>query len=62
MKRGTLKDRIAAMSVIVSTNPVHKLYALDGLLQFAANPNARMAQMAAEALEDLFLSTLLPPN
>jgi ribosome biogenesis protein MAK21 len=66
MKRGTLKDRIAAMSVVVSTNPVHKLYALDGLLQMAGccggQTNARMAQMAAEALEDLFLSTLLPPN
>ena len=66
MKRGTLKDRIAAMSVIVSTNPVHKLYALDGLLQMAGcsggQTNARMAQMAAEALEDLFLNTLLPPK
>jgi ribosome biogenesis protein MAK21 len=66
MKRGTLKDRIAAMSVVVSTNPVHKLYALDGLLQMAGcsggQTNARMAQMAAEALEDLFISTLLPPN
>jgi ribosome biogenesis protein MAK21 len=66
MKRGTLKDRIAAMSVVVSTNPVHKLYALDGLLQMAGcsggQTNSRMTQMAAEALEDLFLSTLLPPN
>lgn len=62
MKRGTLKDRIAAMSIIVSTNPVHKLHALDGLLTMAANPNARTAQMAAEALEDLFLRTLLPSN
>jgi ribosome biogenesis protein MAK21 len=66
MKRGTLKDRIAAMSVVVSTNPVHKLYALDGLLQMAGcsggQTNSRMAQMAAEALEDLFRLTLLPPN
>jgi ribosome biogenesis protein MAK21 len=35
MKHGTLKDRIAAMSVIVSTNPIHKLYALDMLLNLA---------------------------
>lgn len=62
MKRGTLKDRIAAMSVVVSTNPVHKLHALDGLLAMATNPNARMAQLAAQALEDLFLRTLLPSN
>ena len=32
MRRGTLKDRVAAMSVVVSTHPVHKLYALDMLL------------------------------
>ena len=32
MRRGTLKDRIAAMSVVVSSHPVHKLYALDMLL------------------------------
>ncbi len=35
MKRGTLKDRIAAMAVVVSSHPVHKLYALDMLLQLA---------------------------
>jgi len=62
MKRGTLKDWIAAMSVVASTNPVHKLHALDGMLSMSANHNARMAQMAAEALEDFFLQTLLSPN
>jgi ribosome biogenesis protein MAK21 len=95
MKHGTLKDRIAAMSVVVSTNPVHKFYALDGLLHMAGchtsshssssshhqssnnnnnnynnktttessnNTNSRVAQMAAEAMEELFLTTLLPPD
>jgi ribosome biogenesis protein MAK21 len=69
MKKGTLKDRIAAMSVVVSTDPVHKLYALDGLLQMAGcsesgslQTNSRVAQLAAEALEDLFLNTFLPPD
>ena len=70
MKRGTLKDRIAAMSVVISSNPVHKLYALDMLLSLAGvstgnttnttNTNERVAQMAAEALMDLFTNTLLP--
>jgi len=74
MRKGTLKDRIAAMSVVVSTDPVHKFYALDGLLQMAgcsttsesssssnhSQPNTRVAQLAAEALEDLFLHTFLP--
>ena len=67
MKKGTLKDRIAATSVLVSTDPIHKLSALDSLLNMAGcsdacQSNSRVAQMAAEALEDLFLNTLLPPG
>ena len=76
MKRGTLKDRIAAMSVTASTDPIHKLYALDSLLQMATgssatmdlsrrtsgNTNSRVAQLASEALEDLFLHTYLPSD
>lgn len=67
MKKGTLKDRIAATSVLVSTDPIHKLSALDSLLGMAGcsdscPSNSRVAQMAAEALEDLFLNTLLPPG
>lgn len=67
MKKGTLKDRIAATSVLISTDPIHKLSALDSLLGMAGcsdsgQSNRRVAQMAAEALEDLFLNTLLPPG
>jgi ribosome biogenesis protein MAK21 len=72
MKRGTLKDRIAAMSVVVGSHPVHKLYALDMLLNLAgvstgernhsSQTNDRVSQMASEALTDLFTTTLLPPN
>jgi ribosome biogenesis protein MAK21 len=72
MKRGTLKDRIAAMSVVVSTSPVHKLYALDMLLNLAgistlesgnsSQTNERVSAMAAEALTDLFSNTLLPTH
>lgn len=69
MKKGTLKDRVASMSVVVSTDPVHKFYALDGLLQMAGcsesgsqQTNSRVAQLAAEALEDLFLNTFLPSD
>jgi len=70
MKRGTLKDRIAAMSVVLSSSPVHKLYALDMLLNLAgvstidgghsSQTNERVSSMASEALTDLFSSTLLP--
>lgn len=74
MKRGTLKDRIAAMSVVVGMDSVHKLYALDMLLDLAgcgvdtrhgelgSIPNARVGQMASEALSDLFTNTLLPKH
>ena len=71
MKRGTLKDRIAAMSVVVGMDCIHKLYALDMLLDLAgcgvgtsgndmtSIPNSRVGQMASEALSDLFANTLL---
>ena len=72
IRKGTLKDRIAAMSVTLSTDPIHKLYALDGLLSMvgcstsasdgSGKANSRVAQLTAEALEDLFINTLLPPN
>ena len=53
--------------MLVSTDPIHKLSALDSLLGMAGcadsgQSNSRVAQMAAEALEDLFLNTLLPPG
>lgn len=60
VSKGTLKDRIAAMSILVSNHPVHKLSELDGLLSLLSS-NARVAQ-AAEALQDLFLHTLLPSD
>jgi len=68
MRKGTLKDRIAAMSVSASSDPIHKLYALDGLLSMVGcsetggKANSRVAQLTAEALDDLFLNTLLPPH
>lgn len=73
MKRGTLKDRVAAMSVVIGMDCMHKLYALDMLLDLAgcglgggdmmgAVPNSRVGQMASEALADLFTNTLLPKD
>lgn len=68
MKKGTLKDRIAATSVTVSSDPLHKFYALDGLLSMAGcaesggKSNSRVAQLSAQALEDLFINTLLPKH
>jgi ribosome biogenesis protein MAK21 len=72
MRKGTLKDRIAAMSVTVSSDPIHKFYALEGLLSMVGcssnggknggKANSRVAQLAAEALDDLFINIFLPSN
>lgn len=68
MKRGTLKDRVAAMSVTSSQAPIHKLHSgLDALLKLAtqaktASQQQRVNQLAGEALVDLFLNTYLPPD
>ena len=71
MRKGTLKDRIAAMSVTLSADPLHKFYALDGLMSMVGvsstsadvgKANSRVAQLTAEALENLFVNTLLPTD
>lgn len=68
MRKGTLKDRIAAMSVSVSSSPLSKFYALDGLLamvgcsESGGKTNSRVAGLTAEALDDLWLNTFLPPD
>jgi len=68
MKRGTLKDRVAAMSVTSSQAPLHKLKSgLDALLKLAtqaktASQQQRVNQLAGEALVDLFINTYLPPD
>lgn len=76
MSKGTMKDKIAAMSIVISNHPFHKLSTLDALLNLASssmkgtttsastttNQQARIRPMAIEALTDLFLHTLLPPH
>lgn len=68
MKRGTLKDRVAAMSVTASQSPIHKMGAgLDQLLHLAtqaktSSQQQRVNQLAGEALVDLFTETYLPPH
>lgn len=61
MRKGTLKDRIAAMSVVLSQSPVHQFHVLQQLMDMARpNNNSRVAQLAAEALLDLWLHTYMP--
>jgi ribosome biogenesis protein MAK21 len=61
MKHGTWKDKIAAMSVTVSSDPIRKLHVLDSLIAMI-NTNSRIAGMAAEAIEDLFVNYLIPKS
>ena len=65
MTKGTMKDKIAAMSILIANHPFHQLKILDNLLNLCSstgNGNSRISQMAGEALTDLFINTLLPPN
>jgi ribosome biogenesis protein MAK21 len=59
MKHGTWKDKIAAMSLTLSSDPIRKLHVLDSLMAMI-NTNSRIAGMAAEAMEDLFVNYLIP--
>ena len=61
MRKGTLQDRIAAMTVTCSQHPVHKLDVLDKLLVLASKEK-RVATMSGEALQNLFTSVFLPPD
>ncbi|GAX25522.1 ribosome biogenesis protein MAK21 [Fistulifera solaris] len=61
MRKGTLKDRIAAMSVVLSQSPVHQFHVLQQLMDMTRpTNNSRVAQLAAEALLDLWMHTYLP--
>ena len=66
-RHGTLKDRVAAMSVMIADNPVHQLNILDQLMQLSqggagGQQKQRMGELAGQALTDLFLNTYLPPH
>ncbi len=61
MRKGTLKDRIAAMSVVLSQSPIHQFHVLQQLMDMTRpTNNSRVAQLAAEALLDLWIHTYLP--
>ena len=52
-KSGTLSDRIASMSLLISESPVHRLDMLGELVELAGKEK-RIAVMAGDALKDLF--------
>ena len=62
VKRGTSGDKLAAMTLLVQQSPLHSLRYIDGLLSIAAKKSRRESQQAIDALKDLFIANLLPPN
>jgi hypothetical protein len=62
LKSGTLSDKIAAMSLLVQQSPLHTLSTLDQLLSLAKKKARREAQLASDALLDLFQTSLLPSD
>ncbi|KAG5188720.1 hypothetical protein JKP88DRAFT_353331 [Tribonema minus] len=60
LKSGTLSDKISALTMRCKESPVHRLADLDKLVELATKHDRRTAQMAQEALKDLFISDLLP--
>ena len=62
LRSGTLSDKISALTLRFKESPVHRLAELDKLVELATKHDRRTAQMAQEALKDLFISDLLPDD
>ncbi|CAM9993626.1 unnamed protein product, partial [Choristocarpus tenellus] len=60
LRGGTLSDKVAALTLMVQESPMHRLSTLDRLMDLALKKERRTAQMAMEALKDLFITNLLP--
>ena len=60
IRSGTMSDKVAAMALKVQGSPFHELDTLDILMATATRKEQRGAQLAMEALKDLFVNNLLP--
>ena len=59
-KKGTISDRIAALTLLIKTSPFYQLSSLDVLISMAKKKEQWISQLALEALKDLFINDLLP--
>ena len=55
-----MSDRVAALTLLVQESPVHRTAHLDQLLAMAAKQSRRESMPVLLALQDLFVSDLLP--
>ena len=62
MSGGTLSDRVAGMQLLMQDRCLGRLDLLQRLLSMAQKKNRRESTLAMDALRDLFLTELLPPN
>ena len=62
LKSGTLKDRLATLSVLVEKSPIHAIRALDTLFKMAKKENRNESVQAVESIKNLMIELLLPPN
>lgn len=60
LRKGTLSDRLASMTVIVQENPVHSFNVLKMLLSLVNKNQRREAGLAIEAMKELFILNLMP--
>jgi hypothetical protein len=59
-KKGTIQDKIAALTLVVQENPLVRLDTLRQLIAQARKSNRREAGLAASSAADLFINDLLP--
>jgi ribosome biogenesis protein MAK21 len=62
LKSGTLKDRLATLSVLIEESPIHAIKSLDTLFKMAGKENRNEAIQAVESLKNLMIELLLPPD
>jgi ribosome biogenesis protein MAK21 len=60
--KGTLSDRVAALTLLIQEAPLYRLDSLKRLLNMATKKGSREAVLATEALRDMFVNDLLPPD
>lgn len=58
--KGTLSDKIAALTVLVQMNPLCTIENLRILISMTKKKGNRESQLSADALKDLFIHDLLP--
>jgi len=60
LTKGTASDKIAALSLLIAQEPIHKLHLLEQLLALCQSHSNRVSELATQTAQDLFLNNLLP--